>query len=491
MKLILAIDAGTTGVTVSAYDRRARPVREASRDFPQIYPKPGWVEHDPEEIWRVTRALIRRVAPDPREIAAIGITNQRETTVVWDRRTGRPVHNAIVWQCRRTAPMCDRLRRDGAAPLVRRRTGLVLDPYFSATKIRWILDHSPRNLPLAFGTVDTWILHKLTAGRAHLTDPTNASRTMLFDIDRRRWDADLLRLFGIPRSLLPEVRPSAGEFALTHPSVLGAEIPVTGIAGDQQAALFGQHCTRRGSLKTTYGTGCFLVLNTGRKRVDSRNGLLTTLACGPRGETAYALEGSVFIAGAAVQWLRDSLGLIRKTSDVEALACRAASNAGVYFVPAFVGLGAPHWDSSARGAIVGLTRGAGRAEIARATLEAIAYQTRDVVEAMQRDTGIRIRELRVDGGATANTWLMQFQSDILGARILRPRNVETTSLGAALLAGIGSGFWDRIPAEAAERSFEPHMKRAERERLVAGWDEAVGRVKGSSESRHPAVNSEL
>ena len=473
---ILAIDAGTTGVTVTRYDRRARPVASASRDFRQYFPQPGWVEHDPEEIWRVTMGLVRRVAPEPREVAAIGITNQRETAVVWDRRDGRPVHRAIVWQCRRTAAACERLRRAGAERLVRRRTGLVLDPYFSATKIRWILDHAAKGRPLAFGTIDTWLLWKLTAGRAHLTDATNASRTLLFDIDRWRWDTDLLRLFGVPRGMLPEVRPSAGEFARTDPAVFGAEVPVTGVAGDQQAALFGQGCLARGSLKTTYGTGCFLVLNTGRRRVDSKNGLLTTLACGAQGEPVYALEGSVFSAGSAVQWLRDGLGLIRRASDVEALARRAPSSGGVVFVPAFTGLGAPWWDADARGAILGLTRGAGRAEIARACLESIAFQARDVVRAMERDAGMRVREMRVDGGATANDWLMQFQADVLGARIVRPRNIETTSLGAALLAGLGAGIWSAPPAPSTEKTFLPMMTASARERLCVAWRAAVARV---------------
>jgi len=473
---ILAIDAGTTGITVRLMDRRARVVREASEDFPQIYPRPGWVEHDAEAIWRVTHRLVRRVAREPRNVEAIGITNQRETTVVWDRRTGRTVHNAIVWQCRRTAPMCERLRKDGAEPLVRRRTGLVLDAYFSGTKIRWILDRVGRRPNLAFGTIDTWLLWKLTAGRSHATDPTNASRTMLFDIDRRRWDPELLRLFGVPASMLPDVRPSAGDFGRTDRGVFGAEVPVTGIAGDQQAALFGQGCWTRGSMKNTYGTGCFLVVNTGARRIDSKRGLLTTLACGPRGEAVYALEGSVFIAGAAVQYLRDSLGLIEHAAETESLARSVPSTGGVYFVPAFVGLGAPYWDMDARGAIVGLTRGSGRAELARATLEAIAYQTRDVVDAMQADARLRIRELRVDGGAVVNGFLMQFQADVLGARIVRPKNIESTSLGAAFLAGIGCGFWSRPPLSPVERAWTPRMGAREREALYAGWKRAVQRV---------------
>ncbi|MBI2930788.1 MAG: glycerol kinase GlpK [Planctomycetes bacterium] len=475
---ILAIDEGTTGVTVRLFDRRARVVREAAEDFRQIYPRPGWVEHDPQEIWRVTHRLVRRVVSNPRDIEAVGVTNQRETTVVWDRKTGKPVHNAIVWQCRRTAPMCRRLREDGAEPLVRRKTGLVIDAYFSATKIRWILDRVGRRPNLAFGTIDTWLLWKLTGGRVHATDHTNASRTMLYDIDRRRWDGDLLRLVRVPPSLLPEARDSAGDFGRTDRHVFGAEVPVAGIAGDQQAALFGQGCFTRGTMKNTYGTGCFLVANTGPHRINSKRGLITTLACGARGEPVYALEGSVFIAGAVVQWLRDSLGIIADASQSEALARSIESTGGVYFVPAFVGLGAPYWDMQARGTVVGLTRGAGRAEIARASLEAIAYQTRDVVEAMQADAGLKIRELRVDGGAVVNDFLMQFQADILGARIVRPKNIESTSLGAALLAGLGTGFWTEPPLSPVDRSWTPKMAPRQREALYAGWQQAVRRARG-------------
>jgi len=466
---LLAIDAGTTGVTVQAVDRHGRVLRSADRDFRQVYPRPGWVEHDAEEIWRVTRALLRSVAPDPGSVAALGITNQRETTVVWDRKLGRPVAPAIVWQCRRTAPMCERLRRAGAEPLVRRRTGLVLDAYFSATKLRWILDRVGRRRGLAFGTIDSWLLWKLTGGRVHATDVTNASRTMLYDIDRRAWSDELLELFGVPRHVLPEVRPSAGEFGVTDRVVFGAEIPIAGIAGDQQAALFGQGCVGTGSLKNTYGTGCFLVANTGRRRVDSRHGLLTTLACGRRGEPVYALEGSVFIAGAAVQWLEEALGIARGRP------VKIPSTGGVYVVPAFTGLGAPYWDMNARGLVCGLTRGSGREEIARATLEAVAYQTRDVVEAMEKDAGIRIRELRVDGGSVVNDFLMQFQADLLGARIVRPRNIETTALGAARLAGLAVGFEMEPPK--VDRIFTPRMSRRDRDGLYAGWKKAVARAR--------------
>ncbi len=465
---VLSIDAGTTGVTVRAVDRRGRALRSAEQDFRQHYPRPGWVEHDAEEIWRVTRRLVRSVAADAGSIDAIGLTNQRETTVVWNRDTGRPVAPAIVWQCRRTAPMCARLEREGAAKVVRRRTGLVLDPYFSATKIRWILDHVRPRGRLAFGTIDTWLLWNLTRGRIHATDVTNASRTMLFDIDRRAWSDDLLKLFGVPREILPEVRPSSAEYGRTDRRLFGAEVPITGIAGDQQAALFGQDCVRPGSLKNTYGTGCFLVLNTGPRRVNSKHGLITTLACGPRGEAVYALEGSVFIAGAAMQWLEEALGVARG-SDVT-----VSSTGGVYFVPAFTGLGAPYWDPDARGLLCGLTRGSGRAEIARAALEAVAFQTRDVVEAMEKDSGTKIRELRVDGGAVVNEFLMQFQADILGARIIRPENIETTSLGAARLAGLAVGI--EVAPPVMGRIFTPKMSGERREQLYAGWKRAVARA---------------
>ena len=472
---LLSIDAGTTGVTVRAIDRRGRILRSADRDFRQHYPRPGWVEHDAEEIWRLTRRLVREVIGDPASTAAIGITNQRETVVVWDRETGRPVGPAIVWQCRRTAPECERLKRQGAERLVRRRTGLVLDPYFSATKIRWILDHArPKGRP-AFGTIDSWLLWNLTGGRVHATDVTNASRTMLFDIDRREWSDDLLRLFGVPREILPEVRPSSGEFGRTDRRIFGAEVPITGIAGDQQAALFGQGCVRPGSLKNTYGTGCFLLLNTGPRRVTSKHGLITTLACGPDGGPAYALEGSVFIAGAAMHWLRDGLGLVKGSEETGPIAESVLSTGGVYFVPAFAGLGAPYWDSDARGLICGLTRGSGRAEIVRAALESVAYQTRDVVEAMEKDSGTKIRELRVDGGAVVNEFLMQFQADILGAKIIRPENIETTSLGAARLAGLAVGM--EVAPPLMGRVFTPTMAASRREHLCAGWKAAVARAR--------------
>jgi glycerol kinase len=463
---LLAIDEGTTGVSVSAFDGRGRLLRREYAEIGQHYPRPGWVEHDPLEIWEKTRRLLGRVGT--RGADALGITNQRETTVVWDRRTGRPAYPAIVWQDRRTADACARLGRHGAA--IRKTTGLVLDPYFSATKLRWILRHVRPKGDLCFGTIDAWLIWNLTGGKVHATDPTNASRTMLYDIDRRAWDEGLLDLFGVPRSMLPEVRPSTASFGTA------GGVPIAGVAGDQQAALFGQGCVEPGSMKNTYGTGGFLVVNAGRRRRDSKAGLLTTLACGPRGEPVYALEGSVFISGAAIQYLRDSLGIIGKAAETEALARSVDSTGGVYFVPAFVGLGAPYWDMEARGAIVGLTRGSGRAEIARAALEAIAYQTRDVIEA----SGVRVRELRVDGGATANDFLMQFQADLLGARIVRPRNIGSTSQGAAYLAGIGAGVWRsaRDLSFPAERVFRPSMERRRADALYAGWKRAVARVRG-------------
>ena len=487
--MILAIDQGTTGTTVLLLDRRGRIVSCAYAELPQHYPRPGWVEHDPRDILRVTDGVIRKAAGRlARRIAAIGITNQRETTIVWDRRTGRPIHNAIVWQCRRTAAMCDQMKRRGLEPLIRRRTGLVLDAYFSGTKIRWLLDHVPGAArrasagTLAFGTVDSWLIHHLTGGKVHATDPTNASRTLLYNIRRRVWDPVLLRRFGVPASLLPEVRPAAGSFGVTGPGgALPAGIPITGVAGDQQASMVGHGCLAPGSAKNTYGTGCFLLLHTGRTFVASRNGLLTTLVYDGTDRLGYALEGSVFIAGAAIQWLRDELRVVKRAADTEAIARRVTDTGGVYVVPAFVGLGAPYWDMHARGAVVGLTRGSNREMLIRATLESLAYQTRDVVEAMERDSGIALRELRVDGGAAQNDWLMQFQADMMGRPVVRPPMVANTGRGAALLAGIGIGWW--TPRDAArlagtpEHVFRPRMSGAERRRLYAGWQDAVARVR--------------
>jgi glycerol kinase len=472
MSHVVAIDEGTTGVRAIRVDERGRVVDSAYTEFQQIYPRPGWVEHDPEEIWQATLGVVRKVIPDPASVAAIGVTNQRETVVVWDRRTGRPVYNAIVWQCRRTAEACDRLRARGLAEPIRRKTGLVVDAYFSATKIEWILKNVKPKGDLCAGTIDTWLLWNLTGGKVHATDPTNASRTMLYNIDQRDWDPDLLKLFRVPRALLPEVRSSTASFGST--SLFGGEIPLYGVAGDQQAALYGQGCIAKGSMKNTYGTGCFMMIQTGGRRVDSKAGLLTTLACGPKGETTYALEGAVFIAGAAIQYLRDSLKMIERAEESEALATSIASTGGVYFVPAFVGLGAPYWDAKARGAIVGLTRGSGRAEIARAALESIAYQTRDMIEA----GGVRVRELRVDGGATANNFLMQFQADVLGAKIVRPKTMGSTALGAAYLAGVGAGLW-KSRAELGldvDRVFTPALSRKAADSLFAGWKHSVKQV---------------
>jgi glycerol kinase len=489
---VMAIDQGTTGSTVLVFDRRGRPVARAYSELRQHYPRPGWVEHDPEEIWRVTlrvaRQALRRAGIKAAALAAIGITNQRETAVVWDRRTGAPVHRAIVWQDRRTADTCARLKAEGHEERVRATTGLVVDPYFTGTKVAWILDHvrSARARAdrgdLALGTVDAWLVWKLTGGRVHATDPTNASRTLLYDIHGRRWDPGLLRLLGVPAAMLPEVRPSSGVIAETEPGLLGAAVPIAGIAGDQQAALFGQACFRPGMVKNTYGTGCFVLMPTGTEAVASARGLLTTVACGPGGAPCYALEGSIFIAGAAIQWLRDGLGILRAAAESERLARRVDSTLGVYLVPAFVGLGAPYWDPDARGAVLGLTRGVTREHLVRAALEALAYQTRDVVETMSAEAGRPLEILRVDGGASANDFLMQFQADVLGTPVDRPKVVETTALGAAFLAGLGTGFWTQADLErvrAVDRVFKPRMKPAEREGLYAGWKAAVARVRSA------------
>ncbi len=491
MTYLLALDQGTTSSRSILFDLAGRVVATAQREFTQHYPKPGWVEHDAEEIWetqlRTAREVLKKAGVKPAEIAGIGITNQRETTVVWDRKTGKPVHRAIVWQDRRTAGFCDRLKARGAEPMIRHKTGLVVDAYFSATKLNWILNHVPKAKELAkagrlaFGTVDTWLLWKLTGGRVHATDVSNASRTMLYDITTGSWDAELLKLFRVPASALPEVRPSSGVFGET--TLLGGTLPIAGIAGDQQAALFGQVCTRPGMVKNTYGTGCFMLMHTGTKRIASGNNLLTTVAWQlGDGAPEYAVEGSVFIAGAVVQWLRDGLGLIKKSSEIEALAAQVPDTGGVYLVPAFAGLGAPHWDPHARGLICGLTRGTTKAHLARAALEGIAYQVADILHAMQADAGVKLRELRVDGGASTNNLLMQFQADLLGVPVVRPQVTETTALGAAYLAGLGVGVWKR-PADIAsqwqaERRFEPAMKPAQRKALLAGWNAALARTRG-------------
>ena len=451
MKYILAIDQGTTGSRAVVYDKDGRKVASAYAEFPQHFPKPGWVEHDPQEIWQSVNISLQKVLSKvgSDSICAIGITNQRETTVVWDRATGLPIYNAIVWQCRRTASRCDEIKKNKKEEqFLRAKTGLPVDAYFSATKIEWILENVPQafkraqNGELCFGTTDSWLLWKLTGGKVHATDYTNASRTMLFNIRDLVWDKEILKKFHIPQSLLPQVKRSSGEFGSTVKiGKLAKGIPICGIAGDQQAALFGQACFEPGTMKNTYGTGAFMLLNTGRKFIKSQSGLITTLACGPRGEPEYALEGAIFIAGAAIQWLRDKLRLIAKSKDSQKLAQSAKDNAGVYFVPAFVGMGAPYWDQNCRGAIFGLTRGTSRNHIVRAALEAICYQSRDVLEAMQKDSALKIKDLKVDGGASANDFLCQFQADILGIKVTRPKIIETTSLGAAYLAGLASGYW--------------------------------------------------
>jgi glycerol kinase len=485
MRAILAIDQGTTGSTCLVIDENGNVVGRGYAEFTQHYPRPGWVEHDAAEIWEVTLRVAREAiaAADGVDIVGIGITNQRETVVVWDRATGEPVSRAIVWQDRRTTELCRRLKEEGREPWVRARTGLVLDPYFSGTKLTWLLEEEPglrqraEAGELAAGTIDAWLIWKLTGGRVHATDPTNASRTLLYNIETLDWDDELLALFGVPRALLPEVRPSSGDFGTTLQAHFGRPIPVLGVAGDQQAALFGQGCTEPGLAKNTYGTGAFLLLHTGAERVESKAGLLTTVSCGPRGEATYALEGSIFIAGAAVQWLRDGFHVIDSAAETEALARGLESNDGVYFVPAFVGLGAPHWDPEARGTIVGLTRGTTRAHLARAALEAMAYASRELLEAMEQDSGVAATELRVDGGATNNDWLMQFQSDAIALTVVRPRIVETTALGAAGLAGIAAGVWRDAAEFLAVREeparFEPGMADDERARLFAGWRRAV------------------
>ena len=491
MSYILALDQGTTSSRAILFDRDGAIKGVAQREFRQMFPQPGWVEHDPLEIWTsqagVAVEALAGAGVRARDIAAIGITNQRETTIVWDRKTGLPIANAIVWQDRRTAEACDRLRSDGAEPLFRERTGLVLDAYFSGTKLAWILDHVEGARAraeaghLAFGTVDSWLLWKLTDGRLHITDASNASRTLLFNIHTLQWDDELLDALRVPRSVLPDVRSSSeiyGEVTTT----LGLEsVILGGIAGDQQAALFGQMCTSPGMTKNTYGTGCFMLQHTGASAPASRHKLLTTVAWTRNGATAYALEGSVFVGGSVVQWLRDGLGVIRSSSDVEALAMSVPDNGGVYLVPAFAGLGAPHWDSYARGTIVGLTRGSSAAHIARAALESIAYQSADLLDAMQADAGVRLAELRVDGGASRNDLLMQFQSDVIGAPVVRPQITETTALGAAYLAGLAVGFWkngdDLASQWRTERRFEPAMPASRVHELRARWTQALARAR--------------
>ncbi len=490
-RAILAIDQGTTSSRAMLFDSRGRPIGQAQKEFEQHFPRSGWVEHDAEEIWRdtveVVRQAIRNAGVEPSQIAAIGITNQRETTVIWDRKTGVPIHRAIVWQDRRTAEACERLREDGHAELVQDRTGLLIDSYFSATKAAWILDQVPgararaARGELAFGTIDTFLLWRLTEGAVHATDATNAARTMLFDIKRHTWDQDLLELFGVPAAILPEVRDSSDDFGTTPKDLFGSPIPILGVAGDQQAATVGQACFRPGMTKSTYGTGCFALMNTGTQPVRSHNRLLTTIAYRIGGETTYALEGSIFVAGAAVQWLRDGLKIIGSAAETQALARSADPNQSVYMVPAFTGLGAPYWDPHARGAILGLTRATGPAEIARAALEAVCFQTRDLLEAMTADGAAPLDTLRVDGGMVANDWMLQTLADVLGVPVERPVVAETTALGAACLAGLRTGFFDGLEGISATWQsagrFEPRSDEQEREARYAGWLDAVKRVR--------------
>ena len=489
-KYVLALDQGTTSSRAILFDQSGKGVCVAQKEFTQIYPKAGWVEHDPMEIWGtqigVAQEALQKLGARPDELAAIGITNQRETTIVWEKATGKPVYNAIVWQCRRTAGICDELKARGLEAYVRENTGLVLDAYFSGTKVKWILDNVPgardraKKGELLFGNVDTWLIWNLTKGKVHCTDYSNASRTMLFNIKDLQWDAKILKEMDIPLAMLPEVKPSSCVYGKTDPQIFGGvELPIAGDAGDQQAALFGQACFSEGMAKNTYGTGCFMLMNTGTKRVPSTNGLLTTIAWGADGKVEYALEGSIFVAGAAIQWLRDEMKMIETAAQSEEVAKAVDDTNGVYLVPAFVGLGAPYWDMYARGTVVGLTRGAGRSHVVRAALESIAYQTRDVLKAMQDDSGITLKALKVDGGAVANNFLMQFQADILGVPVDRPKVTETTAMGAAFLAGLAVGFWKDKAEIAAkwgvDRTFKPAMDAALREKKYAGWVQAVQR----------------
>ncbi|TVQ51832.1 MAG: glycerol kinase [Phycisphaerales bacterium] len=495
MPHLLALDQGTTSSRTIVFDERGAQIAVAQQEFEQHYPKPGWVEHNAEEIWEsqlaTMRSAIRRAKVQASDIAAIGITNQRETTVLWDRRTGEPLYRAIVWQDRRTAELCDRLRADGHNETFHRKTGLLLDPYFSGTKIAWLLEHvdglrrRAENGEVCFGTIDSWLIYRLSGNTDHLTDVSNASRTLLYNIHELDWDDELLGILDIPRAMMPEVKPSAGRFTELDRGLLGADIPITGVAGDQQAALFGQACFDTGMAKNTYGTGAFIVMNIGEKPA-SGEGVLTTLAWQLEGQPAvYAMEASIFIAGAAVQWLRDGLGLIKTAAEVEDLAKAVDDSGGVYFVPALTGLGAPHWDPYARGTIVGLTRGTTRAHLARATLEAMAFQTRDGIEAMQRNANLDLKELRVDGGAVKNNLLLQFQADLLETPVLRPKVVETTALGATYLAGIGADVFDQASIRShwqLDQRFKPAMDRSERERRYHEWRRAVERSKGWIES---------
>lgn len=496
-QFILALDQGTTSSRAILFDHEGQPCGIAQKEFEQLYPQPGWVEHRPADIWNTQLDAARQVLAEndvkPEQLEAIGITNQRETTLIWDRESGEPIYNAIVWQCRRTAEDCDQLKRGGMGALFQERTGLVVDAYFSGTKVRWILDNVPgaRKLAeagkLAFGTVDSWLIWKLTGGRVHATDPSNASRTLMYDITKNDWDDELLTALKVPRELLPHVAPSSAEIGETDTAIFGRPVVIAGNAGDQQAALFGQTCTRPGMSKNTYGTGCFMLLNTGKELIRSKTNLLTTVAWKLGKEPfSYALEGSVFIAGAAIQWLRDGLGIIDHASESQDLARSVPDNGGVYFVPAFVGLGAPHWDQYARGTLVGITRGSTRAHIARSALESIAYQTSDVLGAMKEDSRIELTELRVDGGAARNDFLMQFQSDVLGIPVVVPVNTETTAAGAAYLAGLAVGFWSGVDELnqlwKREKTFEPQMTSGQRQYLLADWRRAVDRARNWASS---------
>jgi glycerol kinase len=490
---VLALDQGTTSSRTILFDHGGQIVGVAQEEFPQIFPEPGWVEHDPNAIWETQLSTARRALEmagvEARQVAGIGITNQRETTVVWDRLTGQPLYNAVVWQCRRTAPMCDQLRAEGWAEPIQAKTGLVLDAYFSGTKLAWLLDHvaglreKAERGDALFGTIDSFLMWRLSGGRLHITDVSNASRTMLYNIHKREWDDDILAQLNVPRAMLPQVRPSSQHYGLSDAPLLGAEIPIAGAAGDQHAALFGQTCFQPGQAKNTYGTGCFLLLNTGGQAIASERGLLTTIAwqLGDDAPIVYALEGSVFIAGAAIQWLRDGLGIISDAAETEALAAQVADTGGVYFVPAFVGLGAPYWDAYARGTIIGLTRGTDRRHLARAVLEAICFQSRDLLEAMVADSGIQLKALRADGGAAANNLLMQLQADLLGVQVQRPVVTETTALGAAYLAGLAVGYWSSTEEIAkqwrVDAAFGPQQPREARDALYADWQRAVERAR--------------
>jgi len=490
-KYILSLDSGTTSNRAILFDHTGRIVDVSQREFEQIFPKPGHVEHNPEEIWSTQNFVVcdvmNKQGVKASDIAAIGITNQRETTMIWDKNTGTPVYNAIVWQDRRTAGICDQLRKDGYDTVIREKTGLVIDAYFSGSKIKWILDNIPgardkaRQGKLAFGTVDTWLIWKLTNGRLHITDVTNASRTMLFNIHSLEWDDELLKIFDIPSNMLPEVRSSSEQYGQTAREHFGNEIPITGIAGDQQAALFGQMCVDKGMVKNTYGTGCFVVMNTGSQAVVSKHNLLTTIAWKINDDICYALEGSIFIAGAAIQWLRDKLHLIQSSNEIESLAGSVNDNGGVYFIPAFVGLGAPHWDQYAAGTIIGITRNTSNAHIARAALEAIAFQSMDVINAMTEDSGINITELRADGGAVVNNLLMQIQSNVIGKKVVRPMITETTALGAAYLAGLATGYWNNIDEIKnqwqIEKVFEPETSLPDLDEMIQNWKKALERSK--------------